>query len=342
MKAFGLAAALVALVALAGCGRAVEQTAMGGTPQERLARSINDARFSSSRLAPSTQAATAAPYDPLLLKLQVLLDRARFSPGAIDGKNSDNLRGALRAFEQANNLPVDGVLDRELWSRLTGGDSRPVMRTYVIDPSDVAGPFQFIPGDLEAMSRLDSLSYASPAESLAESFHMDVALLVALNPGIDFGKAGTTILVADRGSDDLGVDVALVEVAVGGRQVRAFGADRRLLAAYPATMGSQRRPMKGGVFKVDTVAASPTYLAETDEAALGVGLNRRRLELAPGPNNPMGPVAIELSEEGLSLHGTPEPGDVGKPASRGSVRMTNWDVRELARGVREGTPVIVR
>src|SRR5918993_1235196 len=49
---------------------------------------------------------------PVLVKAQVLLDRASFSPGVIDGRDGDNVRRALAAFERANGLEPDGELER--------------------------------------------------------------------------------------------------------------------------------------------------------------------------------------------------------------------------------------
>jgi peptidoglycan hydrolase-like protein with peptidoglycan-binding domain len=36
---------------------------------------------------------------PLLVKLQILLDRANISPGTIDGRMGNNLKSAIREFE---------------------------------------------------------------------------------------------------------------------------------------------------------------------------------------------------------------------------------------------------
>ena len=49
--------------------------------------------------------------DPLLIKAQVLLDRARFSPGEIDGRAGGNFQKALAAFKVAQGLPTDSKLD---------------------------------------------------------------------------------------------------------------------------------------------------------------------------------------------------------------------------------------
>jgi len=301
---------------------------------------INDARFSTAAAAidPGSQS-----FSPTVVKLQILLDRARFSPGVIDGRFNDNTRRALMAYEAANDLPADGVLDRSVWNRLTGGDQQPVLRIHVIDLADVAGPFTGqIPNSFQAMSRLENLGFRSPVEALAETFHMDPELLTAINPGAEFDQVGLHIVVADRGSDDLGVDIALVEVNRAESQVRAYGADQRLLAVYPATVGSDRSPAPSGTREVAGVIPHPTYLHEADRGVFGRGLDLAPGEISPGPNNPVGSVWIEVRPGSYGIHGTPEPRDVGKPSSHGGVRMTNWDVRELARGVREGTPVVFR
>jgi lipoprotein-anchoring transpeptidase ErfK/SrfK len=236
---------------------------------------------------------------------------------------------------------VDGVVDDEVWKRLTEADKRPVMTTYVVDPADVAGPFtEFIPDSFQAQTRLDSLGYRNAEEALSETFHMSPELLKALNPGLELAT-GIELIVPDRGADDLGTDAALVEVDVAERQVRVFGPDHKLLALYPATIGSEKSPAPLGLTAVERISAQPTYRWERDEVGFGRGLGFAPFEIPPGPNNPVGPVWIEL-KGGYGVHGAPEPKDVGQPLSHGGIRLTNWDIRELARGVRQGTPVLIK
>ena len=62
--------------------------------------------------------------------------------------------------------------------------------------------------------------------------------------------------------------------------------------------------------------------------------------LPPGPNGPVGVVWMDLSKEHYGIHGTPEPQNIGRTASHGCVRMTNWDAARLATMIKPGTPAI--
>jgi lipoprotein-anchoring transpeptidase ErfK/SrfK len=61
--------------------------------------------------------------------------------------------------------------------------------------------------------------------------------------------------------------------------------------------------------------------------------------VAPGPNNPVGLVWIELSAKSYGIHGTPDAEKISKTASHSCIRLTNWDALALAHIVRKGTPV---
>src|SRR5262249_37753504 len=125
-------------------------------------------------------------YDAAMVRIEVLLDRAHFSPGVIDGFNGENVRKAVSAYQASHNMPVNGQADQKLLQQLAAQDRSPALVSYTIAPDDVRGPFAPVPQDLEAMSHMDHLGYASAAEGIAEKFHMDEDLLRTLNPGIDF------------------------------------------------------------------------------------------------------------------------------------------------------------
>jgi len=280
--------------------------------------------------------------DPALVKAQVLLDRARFSPGVIDGHNGENLQNALKIFEKTNELKPDGALDEEVWRKLTETSAEPVLSEYTITDNDVKGPFVKIPDKMEEQAELDRLGYSSPEELLAEKFHMDLDLLKALNPDKSFDKAGTIIIVANvDAKPDPGKPkekVAKIEIVKSERILRVLSKDGAVMAVYPASIGSEEKPAPKGSHTVRAVAPNPNYTYNPDYAFKGVKA-KEKFEIKPGPNNPVGSTWIDLSIESFGIHGTPEPEKVGKAYSHGCVRLTNWDVQELAAMVEKGTPV---
>ncbi|MDB5423444.1 MAG: hypothetical protein JWQ29_860 [Phenylobacterium sp.] len=290
-----------------------------------------------------TAAWTAEPVTPdakrnAMLRAQVLLARAHFSPGVIDGQDGGNVKNAIAAFEAAHGLPADGAMDDQVWAALSK-DEQPALTDYVITADDAKGPFVAkIPTDYAEMAKLPALSYTSPSEALAEKFHMDEALLKSLNPGVDFGAAGTKIVVAALGPDKLPAPVARMEVDKAKRQIRAYGDGDVLLAVYPATVGSSERPAPEGEWAVRTTAPNPTYTYDPSRLTFGKASNGK-LTIKPGPNNPVGSTWIDLTKDTFGIHGTPDPRLVGKTASHGCVRLTNWDVRQLSQAVRKGTKV---
>jgi len=299
--------------------------------------------------SPLAQAVNAAAFDPAattpeakqayLTRAQVLLDRAHFSPGVVDGREGSNLTLAISAFQEARRLTVDGKLSPAVWDALVA-DAGPALTDYVITQEDVAGPFTpDIPkDDYEAMAKLPALGYGSPLEALAEKFHMDEPLLQALNPGVDFSRAGTTIIVAALGPEGLDGKVTRIEIDNAKGVLKAYADGGKLLAVYPATVGSTERPAPVGEWAVNTVAPRPTYTY--DPSRLTFGKPKGKLTLKAGPNNPVGSTWIDLTKDTYGIHGTPDPKLVNKRASHGCVRLTNWDAAELGAAVQKGAKVV--
>ncbi|MDQ0463363.1 lipoprotein-anchoring transpeptidase ErfK/SrfK [Caulobacter ginsengisoli] len=284
------------------------------------------------------QAPASDQRTPDVIRAQVLLDRAHFSPGVIDGRSGENVRQAIAAYETSVGLPSDGVLDQAVFDRLTAADGAPVTMSYAITAEDVAGPFvPDLPKDLVDQAKLKKLAYRGPQELLAEKFHMTEDLLAALNPGVDFGQAGASITVAAISPTVLPEVVASIEVDKTERSVKAFNAQGRLLAFYPASIGSDDRPAPSGLLKVVAVAPNPTYTY--DPSRLTFGDKQKKVTIPPGPNSPVGSVWIDLSEDTFGIHGSDEPAQIGKHFSHGCIRLTNWDALQLSKSVKKGVPV---
>ena len=269
---------------------------------------------------------------------QVLLDRSAHSPGVIDGYDGGNTQRAVRAFERANGLPVDGRPDQKMFQALSNKVGEGVLTAYTITSEDVSGPFKPVPDSMAEMAKRDRLGYAGVEELLGEKFHMTPGLLKALNPDADMGREGTKILVVQNGGEDISGSVARIEVDKAKSELRAFGENDELIATYPATVGSSDFPSPSGTMQVAAIAPRPNYTFNPEEQEWG---GDKTVILPPGPNNPDGGTWIDLGKDGYGIHGSPEPSNIGKTASHGCVRLTNWDAEELAGAVQPGTTEVV-
>jgi lipoprotein-anchoring transpeptidase ErfK/SrfK len=314
-------------------------------PAATTAKAPASGETGTSDVEPATiEAATlqaGAPADQTaasLVKLEVLLDRAHDSPGVIDGRPGENLDHALAAFAQSRHLAP--TLDSRLIAALGAVGGGAITARYTVTDKDEAGPFiGHVPSDFYAQSKLEHMGYTSPEEELAERFHMSPKLLEAMNPGVDFSKAGTEIEIVRPHEGGLGAKVARIEVDKSLDQVRAYGPDGALVASFPSTIGSADHPAPAGRWAVAYVRYDPTYVY--DPRVLTWGPKRRgRFTIAAGPNNPTGVVWIALTKPTYGIHGTPNAELVGKTASHGCVRLTNWDAWDLALAVTPRAPVV--
>ena len=279
--------------------------------------------------------AAAQPSSPdMVLEAQILLDRQHHSPGVIDGRLGSNTHRAIRAFEKAEGLPADGKLDAEVIKRLRASSGEPLLIDYTVSEDDVA-KLVTVPDSMEAQASLDYLGFETAAEALAEKFHMSQAFLERLNPDKSFA-VGATIKVVRPRRDGLRNKVTRIEIVKGGSEVRAFDEGGKLLASYPGTIGSDRFPSPDGSMEVRAVAPAPTYYFDPSGREWGPD---KRLTIAAGPNNPVGGTWIDLTKEGYGIHGSPDPRLIGKTASHGCVRLTNWDAAELGGAVEQGATV---
>ncbi|MES2885878.1 MAG: L,D-transpeptidase [Pseudomonadota bacterium] len=319
---------LYATTALAG-------TAKPATVAPALALSI-DAVQATALTAPLTSKSKGSAA----LRVQILLDRAHFSPGEMDGALGLNSSKAVRGFQRRNNLPVSGVVDAATWAALNA-DQGPVLISYQVTAADVAGPYQAIPEGMMEKALLPALGYASVAEALGERFHIKPAVLQQLNPGKDLGKVDQTLMVPDVLTPSPLASAAKIVVDKSDSTVSILDEAGMTLAQFPASTGSRHDPLPLGQWKVNGVSREPKF-SYNPKLFWDADESHSKATIPPGPNNPVGRVWVDLSKPHYGIHGTPLPANIGRTESHGCIRLTNWDAMTLAEAVRPGLPAVLQ
>ena len=105
--------------------------------------------------------------------------------------------------------------------------------------------------------------------------------------------------------------------------------DGHVKAMYPVAVGKVSTPSPIGDFTIISHVPNPTY-------------SHKGRVVGPGPGNPVGTRWMGLSQRGYGIHGTNEPGSIGKSVSHGCIRMERKDLEQLFAAVGIGDAVEIR
>ncbi len=286
---------------------------------------------------------------------QVALDRAGFSPGVIDGIIGSKTRAALRTFQASSGLKTSGEPDSATRTALGVGLRPAVVRRTLTDvDARLVAP---VPRSWIARSEARFLGYRSLADLAAERGHCTLRLLRELNPGlnVDNLKAGDALRLPniegpwpevsespsdrpERGTHAAAPRVASLEVDLETKHIRVLDAAANTIAMFHCSIARDRDKRPTQPCKIKTIVKHPVYLFDPAHWPEVHDVDRR-LNIPPGPRNPVGLCWIGLTLPGYGMHGTPDPEMIGKTGSHGCFRLTNWDALRLAGMVRVGMDV---
>jgi lipoprotein-anchoring transpeptidase ErfK/SrfK len=120
----------------------------------------------------------------------------------------------------------------------------------------------------------------------------------------------------------------LVLVSIPDRKLAVLERGK-VIRTFSVAVGAVNSASPTGEFQIIARLKDPTYY-------------HPGVVIPPGPDNPIGPRWIGLNKKGFGIHGTNEPGSIGKAASHGCIRLRNRDVKEFFGLVSVGDIVKIR
>lgn len=303
--------------------------------------------------APALLAQDPAPAGPQekdpkkIERLQIFLDREGFAPGQIDGKWGEFTGKALARYQQHRKGLKPGTA-------ISMPSDFETHSTYTITDADLK-QIGTVGATPEEQARQKSMPYKSMVHFLKERYHCDGDYLRALNPSLNMDalKAGDVVKVPnvtpfvveklkvkDRIQPKPQFQKRRLEIDTVEKMLDVVE-DGKVLASFPITPGSDTLPAPVGTWEIETMTTLPLF--RRDESMLKKGVRSDDFHLIPpGPSSPVGVVWMQLNKKGIGIHGTNDSETIGRAASHGCIRLSNWDVIRLSELVTDKVVVEIR
>ena len=251
------------------------------------------------------------------------------------GLRMDVSASVRSAFDGHRSAP----LPKRVWDLLTGkGDSveaGPELDRAVLEESvrAIAAEVDREPQD----ARLDVSDGWVTVVPAQEGYRLDVAaaidhLAATVQPDAEPVELPVETLVPAVGTETLS---SVVLVRRGERRLYHY-VNGEIARAYPVAVGKQGHSTPSGVFEVTAKRRNPTWV--NPGSAWARAMPR---VIGPGPSNPLGTRAINISSPGIRIHGTAAVSSIGTAASHGCIRMLRSHVEELFEVVEVGNRVVI-
>jgi L,D-transpeptidase ErfK/SrfK len=200
------------------------------------------------------------------------------------------------------------------------------------DESDVIGEIQY--------------TQVEPGQTLldiAEMYGLGYTDIISANPDLDpwLPEPGAPVTLPTQYILPPGLRRGIV-INLAEYRLYHFVDDTQQVYTYPVGIGRQNTPTPMGAMEIVARIPNPTWYppASIREKWALEGREVRR-QIPAGPDNPLGPFAISLSEAGYLIHGTNQGFGIGTRASAGCIRMNNADIEALVMATHIGVPVTI-
>ena len=289
-----------------------------------------------------------------VLDVRIEQDKANYLTLDVDGENVKIKMNALGTPNAQKTIdaafaPYDESIFVRIQERIESffsdqTNSYDINTIYDIDTKKVKKRVKKIAQDVDVEAVQAKYEYDAKSGGLKKTqpqdgFKLNVKKTVqAIEDAYDSSKSNFTVQavckVTKPQSEDLNQAILVDTSACSLR----FYVGQKVVYNWPCTPGKSGYSTPAGSFYVSGKQYMPTWINPHSSWSESMAET-----IGPGPNNPLGLRALEIScGGGIYIHGTTNTGQLGSQGSHGCIRLSNDNVCKLYDKVKLNCPVIIR